>query len=46
MKKKLLFLIPLFLIFTNCKKDDEDTEYVIREYGDQVNIDHQLIEDY
>ena len=26
MKKKLLFLVPLFLIFTQCKKDDDDTE--------------------
>ena len=46
MKKKLLFLIPLFLILTHCKKDDDDPEYVIREYSDQVNVDHQLIEDY
>ena len=46
MKKKLLFLIPLFLILTQCKKDDDDTEYVIREYSDQVNVDHQLLEDY
>ncbi len=46
MKKKLLFLIPLLLIFTQCKKDDDEPEYVIREYSDQVNIDHQLIEDY
>ena len=46
MKKKLLFLVPLFLIFTQCKKDDDDTEYVIREYSDQVNVDHQLLEDY
>ena len=46
MKKKLLFLIPLFLILTHCKKDDEDPESVIREYSDQVNVDHQLIEDY
>ena len=46
MKKKLLFLVPLFLILTQCKKDDDDTEYVIREYSDQVNVDHQLLEDY
>ena len=46
MKKKLLFLIPLLLIFTQCKKDDDEPEYVIREYSDQVNVDHQLIEDY
>ena len=46
MKKKLLFLIPLFLIFTQCDKDDEEAEYVIREYSEQVNDDHQLLEDY
>ena len=46
MKKKLLFLIPLFLILTHCKKDDDEPEYVIREYSDQVNVDHLLIEDY
>ena len=46
MKKKLLFLIPLFLIFSQCKKDDNESEYVIREYSDQVNVDHQIIEDY
>ena len=46
MKKKLLFLIPLFLILTQCKKDDDDPEYVIREYSEQVNVDHQLLEDY
>jgi len=46
MKKKLLFLIALFLILTHCKKDDDEPEYVIREYSDQVNVDHLLIEDY
>ena len=46
MKKKLLFLIPLFLIFIQCNKDDDDPEYVIREYSDQVNVDHELLEDY
>ena len=46
MKKKLLFLVPLFLILTQCKKDDDDTEYVIREYSDQVNVDHLILEDY
>ena len=34
------------MILTQCKKDDDDTEYVIREYSDQVNVDHQLLEDY
>ena len=46
MKKKLLFLVPLFLILTQCKKDDDEPEYVIREYSEQVNVDHQLLEDY
>ena len=46
MKKKLLFLIPLFLIFIQCNKDDDDPEYVIREYSDQVNVDHELLEEY
>ena len=38
-------LIPLLLIFSGCKKDDNEPEYVIREYSDQVNVDHQIIED-
>ena len=46
MKKKLLFLIPLFLIFIQCNKDDDDPDYVIREYSDQVNVDHELLEEY
>ena len=46
MKKKLLFLVPLLLLFLQCKKDDETTPYVIREYSEQVTVDHQLLEDY
>ena len=33
-------------MFTQCKKDDDEPEYVIREYSDQVNVDHQIVEDY
>ena len=46
MKKKLLFLIPLLLLMLQCKKEDETTPYVIREYSEQVTVDHQLLEDY
>ncbi len=46
MKKKLLFLILFLLVFTKCKKDDDNDEYVVREYGEQVNVDHQIIEDF
>ena len=46
MKKKLLFLIPLFLLMLQCKKEDETIPYVIREYSEQVTVDHQLLEDY
>ena len=46
MKKKLLFLVPLLLLLLQCKKDDETTPYVIREYSEQVTVDHQLLEDY
>ncbi len=46
MKKKLLFLILLLLVFTHCKKDDETSDYEIREFSDQLIVDHQLIEDF
>jgi FKBP-type peptidyl-prolyl cis-trans isomerase len=46
MKKKLFFLLPLFLLFINCDEDDDVDEYVIREYNEQVAVDEQIIEDY
>ena len=46
MKKKLFILLLISLVIIQCKKDDETTPYVIREYSEQVTVDHQLLEDY
>ena len=47
MKKKLFFLLPIFLLFLQCKKE-EDTSTVIpvRSYSDQVIIDQEELESY
>ena len=46
MKKKLFFLLPVFFIFLQCKKDDDTPQYVIREYSDQVLVDQSILEEY
>jgi len=48
MKKKLFLLLPFFFIFLQCKKDDDtsESEYVIREYSDQVILDQSILEEY
>ena len=46
MKKKLLFLFPLFFILLTCNKDEETPTIEVREYSEQVNVDQQMIEDF
>ena len=46
MKKKLFFLLPVFFIFLQCKKDDDTPQYVVREYSDQVLVDQSILEEY
>ena len=46
MKKKLFFLLPVFFIFLQCKKDDDAPQYVVREYSDQVLVDQSILEEY
>ena len=46
MKKKLFFLLPVFLLFLQCKKEDTTEPYAIRDYSEQVIVDQDLLETY
>tara|TARA_B100001094_G_scaffold132540_1_gene128400 strand:- start:396 stop:1271 length:876 start_codon:yes stop_codon:yes gene_type:complete len=46
MKKKLFFLLPVFLLFLQCKKEDTTEPYTIRDYSEQVIVDQDLLETY
>ena len=46
MKKKLFFLVPVFLLFLQCKKEDTTEPYTIRDYSEQVIVDQDLLETY
>ena len=47
MKKKLFFLFTILLFFIQCDKDDDSTpSYTIRDYSEQVILDHELLEIY
>ena len=46
MKKKLFFLVPVFLLFLQCKKEDTTEPYSIRDYSEQVVVDQDLLESY
>ena len=46
MKKKLFFLVPVFLLFLQCKKEDTSPTYTIRDYSEQVIVDQDLLESY
>ena len=46
MKKKLFFLVPVFLLFLQCKKEDTTDPYTIRDYSEQVIVDQDLLETY
>ena len=46
MKKKLFFLLPVFLLFLQCKKEDTTEPIPIRDYSEQVIVDQDLLETY
>lgn len=46
MKKKLFFLVPVFLLFLQCKKEDTTEPIPIRDYSEQVIVDQDLLETY
>ena len=46
MKKKLFFLVPVFLLLLQCKKEDTSPTYTIRDYSEQVTVDQDLLESY
>ena len=46
MKKKLFFLLPVFLLFLQCKKEDTTEPITIRDYSEQVIVDQDLLETY
>ena len=46
MKKKLFFLVPVLLLFLQCKKEDTTEPYTIRDYSEQVIVDQDLLETY
>ena len=46
MKKKLFFLLPVFLLFLQCKKEDTTEPIPIRDYSEQVIVDQDLLEIY
>ena len=46
MKKKLFFLVPVFLLFLQCKKEDTTEPYTVRDYSEQVIVDQDLLETY
>ena len=46
MKKKLFFLLPIFLLFLQCKKEDTTEPIPIRDYSEQVIVDQDLLETY
>ena len=46
MKKKLFFLVPVFLLFLQCKKEDTTEPNTIRDYSEQVIVDQDLLETY
>ena len=46
MKKKLLVIFSLFVFVVQCKKDDDDDSFVIRDYNEQVQVDQELLENF
>ena len=47
MKKKLFFLFTILLFLIQCDKDDDSSpSYTIRDYSEQVIVDHELLEIY
>ena len=46
MKKKLFFLVLVFLLFLQCKKEDTTEPITIRDYSEQVIVDQDLLETY
>ena len=46
MKKKLFFLVLVFLLFLQCKKEDTTEPIPIRDYSEQVIVDQDLLETY
>ena len=46
MKKKLFFLLPVFLLFLQCKKEETTEPIPIRDYSEQVIVDQDLLETY
>ena len=46
MKKKLFFLVPVLLLFVQCKKDDTIEPIPIRDYSEQVIVDQNILETY
>ena len=46
MKKKLLLIFSLFVFVVQCKKDDDDDSFVIRDYNEQVQVDQDLLENF
>ena len=47
MKKKLFFLFTILLFLIQCDKDDDSSpSYTIRDYSEQVTVDHELLEIY
>ena len=46
MKKKLFFLVPVLLLFLQCKKEDTTEPITIRDYSEQVIVDQDLLETY
>ena len=46
MKKKLFFLVPVFLLLLQCKKEDTTEPIPIRDYSEQVIVDQDLLETY
>ena len=46
MKNKLLVIFSLFVFVVQCKKDDDDDSFVIRDYNEQVQVDQELLENF
>jgi len=46
MKKKLLVIFSLFVFVVQCKKDDDDDSFVIRDYNEQLQVDQELLENF
>ena len=46
MKNKLLVIFSLFVFVVQCKKDDDDDSFVVRDYNEQVQVDQELLENF